>query len=67
MKPAVAFFGPIVGLVVGAIAFFTLGEVQAVVLFLLISTVSFVVATYAPLPLLGLFFAAQMVAVVWGG
>jgi lysophospholipase L1-like esterase len=67
VKPAVAFFGPIVGLVIGAIAFFTLGEVQAVVLFLLISATSFVVATYAPLPVLGLWFAAQLVTMIWGG
>ena len=67
MKPAVAFFGPIVGLVIGAIAFFTLGEIPAIVLAIAIVVASFLVATYSPMPVLALGLAAQLVALVWGG
>ncbi|MDX1689389.1 MAG: SGNH/GDSL hydrolase family protein [Acidimicrobiia bacterium] len=67
MKPAVAFFGPILGLVIGAIAFFTIGEIPAIVLAVAVIVVSFLIATYAPVPLLALGLAVQLVALAWGG
>ncbi len=61
LKVAVALAGVLAAALVGAIAFFTIGEAPAIAAFVLIVIFSFIMAAAAPTPLLVLILISQVV------
>jgi lysophospholipase L1-like esterase len=67
LKVAVALLGVLVALLIGAIAFFTLGERTGVILFCGMLAVVFLLAALAPSQVLALVVAIELGSVAWAG
>ncbi|MBS1195469.1 MAG: hypothetical protein H6R33_189 [Actinobacteria bacterium] len=67
LKVATALLGVLVGLLVGAIVFFTVGERIGVATFAGIAALAFLITALAPAPVLWATLAAEVVVATWSG